>query len=231
MASQFVEAQPPRDRHERTVEIVGAGSMVEALGAATAVVLAILGLAGALPGYMMSIATIVLGAAILFQGGTIAARYHRLISQNVRPGGAYSGAPELTGGMTAESIAGIAGIALGILSLLGVLPVTLCAIAVIAFGAAEVLGSAAASRFNSVSVESEGLNETARGLLRETAKLSLGGQVLVGVAAIVLGILALLGVQPLTLTLVGLLGVACSVLLGGSALGARMLGIMRHSHP
>jgi hypothetical protein len=232
MATQFVEGQPgTRERLDtRTVGAAGAGSMVEALGAAGAVVLTILGLAGALPLTMMAVATILLGAAILFQGGSIAARYHRLIASSLRGGAERTAGLEVGGGMTAESLAGVAGIVLGILALLGTAAaVAACAVALIAFGAAELFGSAAASRYNAVAVEQLGESETTRRLVNEAVSLSVRGQVFIGVGAVVLGILALLGFAPVTLTLVGLLAIGACLLLSGSAIGARMLGILRHS--
>jgi hypothetical protein len=230
MATQFVEGQPRvRGESDRRVEIVGAGSMVVALGAAAAIVLAILGLAGALPGYMVTIATIVLGGALLFEGGAVVARYHRIARDAAQP----SERPLLSGdvgaGMTAESLAGIAGVALGILALLGLAAYILVPVALIAFGGGLLLGSAAVSRLQSVQLEGHAaVSESMRSMLRELGNMSIGGQVLVGTGAIVLGILALLGLSPLTLTLVGMLAVGFSLLMSGSAIGARMLGIIRH---
>jgi hypothetical protein len=217
-----------RDERERTVEIVGVGSIAEALGAAAAIVLAILGLAGALPFYMMTIGTIVLGAAILFEGGAIASRYSKLLSETAEAGETRTASYELGGGMSAEALAGIAGLALGILALLGIVPLTLSAVAMILFGAGLLFGSAAITRLNSLTMETAYAGETTRRVVREAVSASAGGQVLIGIGAIVLGILALLGMDPLTLTLVALLGVGISVLFSGTALGARMLGIVRH---
>jgi hypothetical protein len=230
MATQFVEGQPST----RTVEVAaGTGSMAEAFAGVGAVVLAILGLAGALPITMMAIATILLGAAILFQGGSVAARHYRLLGTSLRAGHAERADLEVSGGMTAESLAGIAGIVLGILALLGIAPVTLCAVALIAFGGAELLGSAATSRYNAVAIEQRAQSESSRQLLRDVVNdavnLSAGGQVLIGVGAVVLGILALLGFVPVTLTLVGLLAIGACLLFSGSAVGARLLGVFRHA--
>ena len=86
-------------------------------------VLAILGLAGVVPMYMAFIATIVLGVALLFEGWALASRYSKLLSEM---GGGLLTATELGGGITAEFLAGAAGVALGILALLGVVPMVHC---------------------------------------------------------------------------------------------------------
>jgi hypothetical protein len=229
MATQFVEGQPrTRGEGERRVEIVSAGYMVEALSAAAAVVLAILGLAGAMPGYMVAIGTILLGAAFLFEGGAVAARYHKVVHEMTQPTEHHAIGSELAGGMSAESLAGIVGIVFGILSLLGAVPRILEPVAMIVFGGGLLLGSAASSRLHAVGFK--GAGESAMNVMREVLNLSLGGQVLVGIGAIVLGILALLGIAPLMLTLVAVLAVGASLLFSGSAVGARALGILRH-HP
>jgi hypothetical protein len=221
-----VEGHPVRD--ERTAEIVGAGSIAEAVGAAAAIVLAILGLAGTLPLTMASVATIALGAALLFEGGAIAARYKRLLAETIAPGERRRGRFELGGGVTAETVAGIAGIVLGILALLDVMPLLLTAVAVIVFGAALLFGSAATARLNAIAGE-EAYARDKRRVVHEAVAVAAGGELIIGVGALVLGILALLAFEPLTLILVGLLGLGFAALAGGTALGARMLGIARHA--
>jgi hypothetical protein len=231
MATQFVEGQPPhlRGEGERRVEIVsGTGSMAEALGAAAATVLAILGLAGVLSGYMATIATIVLGGVFLLAGGTAVTHYHRLAHDVAHPSERHHllGA-EVGGGMNALSLAGLAGLALGILSLLGVAPHILEPVAMIAFGAGLLLGSVATSRLHEVHVGYGAAGESTRSVLRELGHLSASGNALAGIAVIVLGILALLGIVPLTLTLVAVLVLGFAMLMSSSAFGARMLAV-RH---
>jgi hypothetical protein len=202
--------------------------MAEAFGAGAAIVLAILGLAGALPLTMAAVATILLGAAFLLEGGAVLARYHHLVHAMQRAGEEPAIRAEVGGGTTAETLAGITGLALGILSLLGVFPEVLLPVAIIAFGGGLLLGGAARSRLGSVAMEETGVGERLRHVLHEAIRASSGSQTLVGIGAIVLGILALLGIYPLTLVLVGLLAVGCAALLSGTAVGARMLGIVRH---
>jgi hypothetical protein len=229
MSTQFVEGEPrvsTTEQEKKTVEAAGAGATTEAIGAAAAIVLAIIALAGLLPMPLMSVVTIVLGAAILVDAASVGLRYDRLVRAS---GEDRALRGELGGGISAGSIAGIAGIVLGILALLGLTPVTLCAVALIVFGAALLFASAAKGRLASLSTGHYALSDRTRRLIDESISLSAGGEVLVGIGAVVLGILALLGLDAVTLVLVGFLGVGGAVLLSGSAFGARMFSMMRHA--
>lgn len=231
MSTPHVEREPhvgTSEQERNTVEAAGAGATTEAIGGAAAIVLAIIALAGVLSLPLMSITTIVLGAAILMDATSAGLRYERLVRASMRGEDPVLRA-ELGGGISAGSIGGIAGIVLGILALLGLTPVTLCAVALIVFGAALLFGSAAKGRLTSLSTGHLGLSERTRRLIDESISLSAGGEVLVGIGAVVLGILALLGVDPMTLGLVGFLGVGGAVLLSGSAFGARVFSVLRHA--
>jgi hypothetical protein len=237
MANQTTQEQPHVGRvarffnEERALEASGAGSAAEALGGAAAVVLAIIGLAGGLPVAMMAIATIVLGGAVLLDSFAIGARYERLV-RDTWGGETRVSKAQLGTGLSAESLAGVAGIVLGILALLGYMPTTLCAIALIVFGGGLVMGSAARRRFNAISVShySEGASHTAQRALDEAASVASGGDMLIGAGAVVLGILALLGLYPLTLVLIGFIAVGGAVMLSGSAFGAKTFRFVHPSH-
>lgn len=201
------------------------GSIVEALAGAGAMVLAILGLAGLLPGYMAAIATIAIGVALLVQGGAVAARWSRLLRETGYQGDTRV---EMGGGLGAEVFGGAAGIVLGILALLGILEMVLLPIALIAFGGALLLASGVTMELGSVG--GAAMSERAEHATREFSTGASGLQVLAGVGSIVLGILALLGgLTPiaLTLTLVGLLVVGGAIMLSGGAVGSRMLSVRR----
>jgi hypothetical protein len=204
---------------EATLRTLAGGSIVEAAGGAAALVLAILGLATVLPQTLASVATIAIGVALLAEGAAIAGRYARIVAQvemNRRK------AVELGGGTSAEFVAGGAGIVLGLLALLNVVPVTLTAVAAIVFGAALLLGSGATSRLNAmVSGSKDG--DTAGEMVHAAS----GAQVLVGLSSAVLGIIALVGIAPETLVLVALLSVGATIVLSGTALTARMAEILR----
>jgi hypothetical protein len=212
----------------KTVEVAGAGAATEAIGAAAAIVLAIIGLTGTLTSAMMAIATIVLGASLLIDAGALGARYGRLLRASSTE--ERAGKLELGGGISAGTAGGLAGIVLGILALLGFIPVTLCAVALIVFGASLLFGSAAKARLATLTTERHGFAERTGRVLHEALNLSAGGEILIGIGAVVLGILALAGFEPTTLVLVGFIAVGAAVLLSGSAFGARLFGALRHAH-
>ena len=197
------------------------GSVVEAAAGVAVIVLSIIGIAEYGSGFMGSIAAIVLGAALLAQGGAIAAEYSKLLG--TMSGGAL-GTLELGSSVTAEMLAGIATIVLGILGLIGFAPITLVAAAVIAVGASLMLSVGGLQRLNSLKVEAAGLSD----LAQKTAEAALAGavttQVLAGAAAIVLGILALtMPFHGAILMLVGLLVLGAAVAISGTTLTGRLL--------
>lgn len=203
------------------LEIETTGSVVEAAAGIAVIILAIIGLARADTGFMTSITGIVLGAALLAQGGAIAAEYSKLLAM---VSGGTLGAVELGGGMTVEILAGGSAIILGILGLLGFAPEVLLAIVVIAVGSASILAASGFQRLNTLKLEAAGLSEIAQKVARGTVAGAIAAQVMAGGGAIVLGILALtLTAHAAVLTLVGLLVLGASVAVSGTALTGRLL--------
>ncbi len=181
-------------------------SVAEGIGAIGAIVLAVIGLAGIMTSDMAAIATIVIGAVILMEGGLAGLTWRRLPSH----GANQRQAQELSGGVTAEFFGGLAGIVLGILGLFQALPDTLLAAAVLVFGATLLLGGGAVSRLIwPVQLQVQVPPQNAPGAV---VAVGTGGHMLVGLAAIVLGILAIIGMVPMTLILVGLLSLGASAL-------------------
>jgi hypothetical protein len=213
----------PRER-EKSIKIVTGGSLTEALGGGGAVVLAILGLAGVMPGYMAPIAVIAIGVALLAQGSAAAARWSTLVAQTRSFD--WSSRSELGSGLSAELFGGGAGIVLGILSLLSIMPWVLIPVSLLVFGGTLLVGSGTTVDLGTMA--GPGTYDQFGRVTREVSMAASGTQVLVGVGAIVLGILALVGVDPLILSLVGLLAIGASILLAGSAVSSRMLGMLRH---
>ncbi len=194
--------------------IVTGGSIIEAVAGIAAVVLTILALVGVAPADLAPIATIVIGVALLIEGGAIAARYSTLLS---KAGGEYSTA-ELGGGMSAELLGGAGGGVLGLLALLGLTPQVLMSVAVIVFGAALLLGSGVTSRVSSLAIDTAA-DQRSHLIAREAVLAAAGAQALVGLAAVALGIIALVGISPMILTLVALLALGASILMSGTAMG------------
>lgn len=209
------------ERTERSLRVfAGGGSMVEAIGGIAAIVLAIIGLSGALQNDMLAIATIVLGASLVLEGGAIAASYRRAMFSLEGSEGA-----ELGGAATIEFLAGFTGIVLGVLALIGVggggALMHFVSTSVIVFGAALLLSSSSVSQLNSF--WSQYSSDGSRFIAQSASDAKSGGQMLVGLAAVVLGVLALLNINTMVLNFVALLALGVSVLLSGSAFGARTM--------
>jgi hypothetical protein len=217
--------------------IASYGGFVDAIGGIATVVLAILGLAGVQSELMVSIVTIVFGAALLIQGGAMLSEYVYLAfpSAMTSPMGATS-SPEVNGvgSLSALFLVGAAGIVLGILALVGIYPGTLTAVAVIAFGAALVVSCNAVWNLQSLrpSMPMAGGNTWHSGsamVAAEMASGSAGIQALAGLAAVVLGILAVIGMKPGVLIFVALLVLGTTLVLTGTAMSAAVLSFMRPS--
>ncbi len=235
-------ANDPGRQEKIETGLVSSGSMAWAIGGACAFILAIIGLASVLPTWMVTICTIIVGAAFLLEGIAIAGRHIHLLS---RTGGTIE-QTEMAGGMNAEFLAGCAGLALGIIGILGVYPVLLSACAVIIFGSALVFGSnrtklgeyaemyragyrpgEAVSDVGRVDVARTDvpLSSTDRPLEQISTLFSpvYGTHLMVGLATVALGICALAGLRPLVLSLVGLLVVSFTLFLSGTAVTTKFM--------
>lgn len=214
-------AQEPY-RTERTDEVkasaLAGGSTLLALCGAAAIVLTIIGLAHAWPSWMVTISVLVIGGGFMAHGMGIMARNARLVSQT---GGTLENT-EAALGMSPEFLAGCVGVVLGILSIIGIYPTLLSAIAVIAFGGALVFGSSTVNvadmRVGAVSTSPVSTVERRGNFFSRP----LTAHLMMGLGIMALGILAVIGIRPLILTLVGLLSLGFVLLLAGSAIGARM---------
>jgi hypothetical protein len=205
-------------------EAAAYGGFADALGGIATIVLAIIGLAGVRPDALVSIATVVFGAALLIQGGAMLSEFAQF-EATPEPHVAASG-----GGLSTLFLVGVAGIVLGILALLNIHPPLLTAIAAIAFGTALAISTPAVWHLlTSRSVESRFVTRppVVQIIASEVAAGSAGVQCMTGLAAIVLGILAVAGIYTTSLTLVALLAAGSALLLTGSSLSGTMIGFMR----
>jgi hypothetical protein len=209
---------------EESARTVATGSMAEGIAGAAAIALTIIGLAGTLSTLLLSIAIIAVGAGLAFQGASIASRFSDLLYRASQ--GRLQGL-EFGAGMSAEILGGAAGIALGILALVGVAPLTLSAIAAIVLGGGVLIGSSTSSRLNMLLATGGNQDDATLRITRELMQASVDVQLLIGLASIALGILALLGLVPLYLTLIAMLSLGFSVLMGGTAVTSRMMSIFR----
>lgn len=209
--------------HEQTTfnELTVGGPMSVITGGAAAGVLAIVALAGVEPEYLVAVAAIALGVAMLFEGGFVASEYGRILNGSSSNGDATK--VELGGGLSGEALAGVATIVLGILALIGVVPAVLVSVAAIVLGAGHIFGSGVSSRLNALKISASGEQEAAKQVASDAMTAATRLQLLVGLAVVVLGILALVGIAPLTLDLVAMLVLGSSFLLSGGSIAGRVL--------
>jgi hypothetical protein len=216
-----VETITPGQFHEHARQWENTTLTTELLLACGAVVLSILGIVGMFQNDLAAIAVIGVGVILLFQGANVVLRYTELLYEAGATGKAH--AAEVSRGITTEFLAGVAGIVLGILALLRIVPLTLMSVAVITYGGALLLTSGESIWVSSFSTE----NEVVRQLMHSVSLAAAGGQVLVGLAALVLGILGLVGIAPITMILVALLATGASILLRGSFVGGFLPDFLR----
>jgi hypothetical protein len=210
---------------ENFAKVFAGTSFTEAAIAGGAVVLTILGIVGVFRESMLTIATIVIGASLLVEGLGLVSRLSQLRELAAR----RSESLMIANGMSVEATAGIAGIALGILALLGVVPMVLTSVAVIVYGGALVFGGGTEMEIENVLSRFD-QSEVGGKVLRSSVFATSGSNLLAGIGAATLGIVALSGVQPMVLlALIGELAVAASLALSGTALGAQ-LGIAAARH-
>ncbi len=205
---------------KRVLEVFAGGSFIEMIGGLAALVLTIIGLAGAAPGILASVAAICISAAIMLEGLSISAEFGKLTRAR-----GQSTSAQVAGGMSAEFLAGGAGLALSILALVNVYPLVLLPIAAIVLGIGLALSSGAKMHLNSLRAGEE---QEEKGL-KKAVVASIGLEVIVGVAAVILGIIALSQVAPGVLSLVAFLILGAIMLIGGTALGGKLMTSVRNA--
>ncbi len=177
------------------------------------------------PIYLVAIATIAVGAALVIRSVNLVQEFARLFSQPKAPAGLGGGSA-----WSIELLAGVAGIVLGILALLSVDSVDLVAIAAIAYGSGLLMNGNAGSRLALTKIEAAYNDEGTRRLASEIVSSSAASQALTGLGAIVLGILALAGFSSVILVLIALLALGAVILLNGAALGDTVLAMFGRSY-
>jgi hypothetical protein len=209
-----------------TADTAAYGGLIDAIGGIATAILAIVGLTGLDAERMAGIATIVLGASLLVQGGTILSEYAHVFNGGQTPAAERVGGD----GVAAMFMVGAGGLVLGVLALLGMVSVALTGIAVIAYGSALVLSSTTVRNLHGLHAQSMHLVSSRSGyelLAGQMATGSAGVQLLTGLTATVLGILAVAGHEPVMLTLAALLILGVTVLLTGTALSSLVLSFVR----
>lgn len=205
----------PRVVDRRTAATITSGSIFEVVMATAAVVAAVAGLSGVAPRMLAALATIAVGFALLAQGGLLAARWNDAIRI---PGRERTEAV----GIGTEVFGGLAGLVLGVLALLDLMPLVLLPVAAIVLGVALLLGGPTQPEL--AEVARPGAEPGRRYRVSRRAVRSSGSvMVMAGLGALVLGTLALLvSTGPiLTLALAAMLCIGMALVLAGGAVTAR----------
>lgn len=211
----------------RTERVLGAtsttGTIAEAAGSIAVIVLSIIGLAqGTTSATIVAVTAIVLGAALLAEGGAWAGEFARL---SMLTGESVS-ADSIVSGMSLQVACGGITLVLGILALLGVSAATLTAAAVIIVGAAMMLTAGTIPQLRQLRSLTSGTSEIVQMIGRTSMSGMAGAQFLSGVAAIVLGILALSSTATetgRTLIMVGFLVIGGAMTIGVTAMSGNFM--------
>ena len=202
-------------------ELLGLGlnySLGETGGGIALIVLSILALAKMDPMLLDAIALILAGIALLIEDGSLSSKYAGALTYAPAYGRQGSMAPD---GVSAGTLAGISGIVLGILAILGIAAVTLSAVAIIIFGAAVLFDFAARAQIMALRVVNRESSEQSAKLALAAASSRNASAMLVGVALITLGILALAGLTTILIT-VALLGLGAYLFLSNAAVAGSL---------
>jgi len=200
--------------------------LVDEVGGASTVIVAILGLVGLYAPILVVIATILFGVTLLIHGNTILSEYARIsvLAGPKSPINAFNASAR-----SAVVLLGAGGIALGVLALLDFNSAVLTPIASIMFGVALILSSVSAWHLDVLRRASGWEEQSPRELIaNQMAFDSIGIQVFGALAAVVLGVLAASGASnDLTFNLAALLVLGSALVLKGGSLNAILFSFMR----
>ncbi|MBN1588508.1 MAG: hypothetical protein JW888_03245 [Pirellulales bacterium] len=205
-------------------QMTGSFSGIQTTSGGTAIVLAILGLAGFQPMYMATAATIAVALALAFQGHAVGECYSKIVQET----GLKFPVADLQTGLTAEFVAGAIGVLLGILSLLNIEPATLTAVAAVILGCGVLLGAGIANRLAHFANQSASNHPFFEHLVADAVTAAAGAEVLVGGGAIVLGVITLVHPVSYTLPLAAMLALGSSMVMTSTAVAGRIAGIWTH---
>jgi hypothetical protein len=223
MEVEMEETGPTSAERKRLGAIVGGGASVEAIAGLAAVTLAVLGLAGVLSFYTLTIAMIVAGAALFVDGILVGGAYRELErAHEVHEG--KNALVKVRTGLSAQAIGGAIAVVVGFLGLVGAFSAIWTALAVIVLGAALLVGAMTHDELDWSRVALRDTGASARPIYRRTMRIAA-----VGAACVMfLGVLSLAaiagptGVGPFTLILIALLGIGLAEILDGSAVLGRI---------
>ena len=200
------------------------GLLTEGAAGIAAIVLAIVALAGISAGALASITTIVIGVALIVQAFNAAAEMSRTLSVS---GAADSTVTtgrgsELGGEILIDIAAGVTGIVLGVLGLVGINAQYLVPAALVVFGSSLILGGVIAAQGGHRVTAMTSSGAQMQVAYSNSAAIS-GLEILVGFAAVILGILALIFQSSWVLVLVGFIAVGTALLIVSASFSAAVV--------
>jgi hypothetical protein len=187
------------------------GLVTEGAAGIATIVLGVIALAGVNAGVLASIITIIIGVGLIVQAFNAGAEASRRLDATGAAVAVAGQGTELGGEVMIDVAAGVTGIILGVLGLVGVNAPHLVPAALIVFGGALILsGAVAAQGKTTTAMTASGtpVQVTYQG----SAAMS-GVEILVGFAAAILGILSLIFEASWVLTLVGFISVGAAMLM------------------
>ncbi len=211
----------------RPLKTIARGTAVEGVVGLAAAVLSIVGLAGMYPETFLPVSIVVLGAAMIIEARMVIRRFYSVMQEL----GEVQGSRTTSGGMSIEILAGIAGVTMGLLALMGVNPAMLCSSAVLVFGAAVLFSIGTITMVNSIIASGFSKNPLLRGMAASVYAASSDVRVLVGMGTLTLGIIAVVGIHAQTLAQVGVLAVGGSLFLETFALGEKLADMFQDNRP
>ena len=207
--------------------LVFSGSLIELVVGIGAAVLAILGLVGQLPEVLLAVAVVAIGAAFIVKSRSIITRFHVFTKET-----SDIATDDLAMGMATEFTAGVAGVVLGILAMMGFVPLIMLSVSAIVFGLSLVVGVGAENSLNEIESACGTTHHGVREKVKETISAASAVPMLLGISAAVLGVLSLVGiVMPMILILTAVLAVGGAMAFNGIALTAAVFGFTRVCEP
>ena len=194
------------------------GLLTEGAAGLAAIVLAVIALAGVSVGALAAIVTIVIGVGLVVQGFNATAE----MSRTSVLGGTTVAAPnaELGGEVMVDVAAGITGVVLGILGLVGVNAAHVIPAALIVFGGSLILRGAIAAQGRGGSATAPTAAATPAQVGYQSSAAMSGVEILIGFAAVILGILTLVMQANWVLVLSGFIAVGVCLLLVSASFGS-----------
>lgn len=208
------------DREKRSTRTARNDSLAEGVMGGLVIILAIMGLLNIASELLLPVSVVLMGAVFLLEGETISARVSGLLSES----GTKLKDEQPRVGVTFEFIAGIAGVVLGFLALLGWHLLVMVPIAAILYGSTLIFNSGLTARLNDLESERSGAPVCLTRIVCETIASASGIEFLLGLSAGILGMIALTGMDAVRTALGAMLVIGIGSFLSGTALIARIAG-------